>query len=102
MTTFNTGPLTLFPSTVATITTAPESPMSVSVGAKTTVTATARKIKASDVESAIYGHIKAVRALGRTKIAPEEIARALDLPLSAVEQSLSALQNKGVKILRHG
>jgi hypothetical protein len=41
-------------------------------------------------------------ALGKTKIAPEEIARALDLPVSAVEQSVSALQRKGLKVIQHG
>jgi DNA-binding IclR family transcriptional regulator len=61
-----------------------------------------RKVKSSDIESAIYAHIQAVRALGKTKIAPEEIARALDLPVSAVERSLSALNSKGVRVVHHG
>jgi hypothetical protein len=101
--TANTGRLTLFLSKSAVSTTVPITTTdSVSVGAKSTVTVSARKISAKEVENAVYAHIQAVRALGKTKIAPEEIARALDLPVSAVEHSLSALQSKGVKVIRHG
>jgi hypothetical protein len=104
MTTANTGPLTMFPSTSVTASTT--APMTVttttSVGAKATVTVSAHKVSASDLQEAVYAHIQAVRALGKTKITPEDIARALELPLSTVEGSLSALQTKGVKVLHHG
>jgi hypothetical protein len=100
----NTGPLTMFPSTSGTASTAAPTTTTatVSVGAKATVTVSARRISASDLQNAVYAHIQAVRALGKTKITPEEIARALGLPLSTVEGSLSALQSKGVKVLHHG
>jgi hypothetical protein len=53
-----------------------------------------------DIERAVYGHIRALRALGRTRIDTAEIAQALDLPLKAVEQTLGNLAQKGVKIVR--
>jgi hypothetical protein len=62
----------------------------------------APKAKKIDVESAVYAHIQAVRALGKTRIAPEEIAKALGLPLSAVESALKSLTGKGVKAIHHG
>jgi hypothetical protein len=70
----------------------------------TTSTATIRvakkHLRASpdrSVENAVYGHIRAVRALGRTEIFPSEIASSLGLSVQAVMQALTALQNKGVK-----
>lgn len=104
MTTANTGPLTLFPSIATTSTTS--SPLTttvtISVGAKGAATVSTRKVSTSALENAVYAHIQAVRALGKTKISPEEIARALHLPLSTVQQSISALQSKGIKVINHG
>jgi len=51
-----------------------------------------------NVENAVYSHIRAVRALGRTTINSVEIAEALNLPLSEVQRALENLGNKGVKI----
>lgn len=50
------------------------------------------------LENAVYGHIRAVRALGRTQINASEIAAALSVPLSDVITAIAALRNKGVKI----
>lgn len=49
------------------------------------------------LEDAVYGYIRAVRALGRTSVNTTEIASALGLPLGAVESALSALRDRGVK-----
>ena len=51
------------------------------------------------IESAVYAHIRAVRALGRTTINSAEIAEALSLPLEKVHQAITALKGKGVKVL---
>ena len=51
------------------------------------------------VESAVYAHIRAVRALGRTTINSAEIAEALSLPLEKVHKAITALKGKGVKAL---
>ena len=50
-----------------------------------------------DVEAAVYGHIRAMRALGRTKLNTDEIAAALGLSVNQVNQTLGALKKKGVK-----
>jgi hypothetical protein len=50
------------------------------------------------LENAVYGHIRAIRALGRTKISASEIATALSLPIRDVIKALNALRSKGVKI----
>ena len=56
-------------------------------------------VKSKKIESAVYAHIQAVRALGRTQIEPEEIARALGLSVSQVHGTLAALKSKGVKTI---
>ena len=50
------------------------------------------------VEAAVYSHIRAVRGLGRTTINTAEIAAALNLPRVIVEQAITGLAKKGVKI----
>ena len=50
------------------------------------------------LENAVYGHIQAVRALGRTEITASEIAAALSVPVLDVINALAALTSKGVKI----
>jgi hypothetical protein len=52
-----------------------------------------------NIESAVYGHIRAVRALGRTTVDSHGIARALGLSPAAVTQALQNLADKGVKIV---
>lgn len=51
------------------------------------------------IESAVYAHIQAVRALGRTKINTVEIAKALGLSLGAVDKTLASLKQKGVRVI---
>ena len=53
-----------------------------------------------DAEAAVYTHIRALRALGRTHINTVEIAEALNLPLKVVEQIVGKLTRKGVKKVR--
>jgi hypothetical protein len=50
-----------------------------------------------DVETAVYGYVRAVRALGRTEVVVSDISKALDIPEPVVIQALTALRSKGVK-----
>lgn len=52
-----------------------------------------------DIESAIYSHVRALRALGRTRVNTAEIAKALDLPIHVVDEIVAKLTRKGVKIV---
>jgi predicted transcriptional regulator len=49
--------------------------------------------------NAVYGYIRAIRALGRTGINTSEIAAALSLPMSTVNQAVSSLRSQGVRII---
>jgi hypothetical protein len=51
-----------------------------------------------DIEGAVYSFVRALRATGRTKVSPSEIAAALSLPPTEVMTALRALEKKGVKI----
>ena len=51
-----------------------------------------------DVEAAVYAHIRAVRALGRTVINSAEISNALAVPVAEVEKALVRLKAKGIRI----
>jgi Mn-dependent DtxR family transcriptional regulator len=51
-----------------------------------------------NIENAVYAHIQAMRALGKTRVNTVDIAKALNLSLSEVEKTISALRHKGVKI----
>ena len=51
------------------------------------------------VENAIYAYIRAIRALGRDKINTIDIAESLSLTVSDVNQAITALEKKGVKII---
>jgi hypothetical protein len=57
-----------------------------------------REEQEKQIENAVYAHIKAVRALGRTEVNTAEICKALRLPLKEVEQAASRLASKGVKV----
>jgi hypothetical protein len=57
-----------------------------------------RKPVGKNIESAVYAHIQAVRALGRTTINTFEISKALGLPLAAVDSTLELLKKKGIKV----
>jgi hypothetical protein len=59
-----------------------------------------RQIRAvKNVENAVYAYIRAIRALGRTKITTGEVADALSLSAAEVNNALSSLRKKGVKAL---
>ena len=51
------------------------------------------------IENAIYAHIRALRALGRTQINSAEIAEALGLNLNTVHRAIRSLTKRGVKVL---
>jgi DNA-binding MarR family transcriptional regulator len=51
------------------------------------------------VQNAVYAYIRAIRALGRTRINTSEIADALSLPIPEVNRALSSLKRKGVRAL---
>jgi hypothetical protein len=102
--TANTGHLTLFPSTPTASTSMPIGAGAVAVGSAgrmATVASKPSRTRSSDLESAVYAHIQALRALGKTTVTPEEIARALGLPVTKVERALPSLNNRGVRVLRH-
>lgn len=52
-----------------------------------------------NVENAVYAHIRAIRALGRTSIVTTDIADALSLSVVQVNRAVSALKKKGVRSL---
>ena len=59
-----------------------------------------RKVSESQnkkIESAVYSHIKALRALGRTNVNSLEIAEALGLSIQAVHRVIDQLKKKGVR-----
>jgi hypothetical protein len=51
------------------------------------------------IQNAVYGYIRAVRALGRKQLNTTEIADALSIPVNDVNHAVSALKKKGVKAL---
>lgn len=53
----------------------------------------------SQIDRAVWAHIKALRALGRDQINSIEIAEALNLPLFVIHASIERLKPKGVKQL---
>jgi len=61
---------------------------------------TPRRIRAAkSIENAVYAHIRAIRALGRTTINTNDIAAALSLPVAEVNHAISSLKRKGVRAL---
>ena len=57
-----------------------------------------RRASAS-VQNAVYAYIRAIRALGRTKITTSEVADALSLSVADVNRAISSLEKKGVRVL---
>ena len=53
--------------------------------------------KEKKIEAAVYSHIKAIRALGRTVINTVEIDESLSLPIEDVNRIVSRLKEKGVR-----
>jgi|ERR1700688_3537 len=68
------------------------------VGTGTSGTGTAGSLSNKDIENAVYAHIQAVRALGRTTINTVEISNALGLPQNVVDGTIDALKKKGIKV----
>jgi hypothetical protein len=56
-----------------------------------------KPVVAENVIAAVYAHVQAVRALGKTVVTPEEISRALGLSTKQVEAALNGLKERGVK-----
>jgi hypothetical protein len=54
-------------------------------------TGTAGNLSNKNIANAVYGHIRAVRALGKTTVDSHEIARALNLSPAQVAQALTQL-----------
>lgn len=48
------------------------------------------------IEDAIYSHLQAVRALGRTQVTVDEVASALQLDPAVVQVHMQALRDRGV------
>ena len=60
------------------------------------VSATRPVTRAASIETAIYGHIQALRALGKQRITSLDIAQALSLPLGRVNDAVKTMRDKGV------
>lgn len=54
--------------------------------------------KTRSIENAVFSHISAIRALGRTRVNTREIAVALSLSIDDVHWAIARLQEKGVKV----
>ena len=54
---------------------------------------------ARDIESAVYAHIQAIRALGRTRTDSWEIAKGLGISQKEVEKTIASLTKKGVRVI---
>ncbi len=50
------------------------------------------------VEGAVYGQIRAMRALGIIKISTDQIARSLSIPRPLVDAAVKGMQDRGVKV----
>ena len=51
---------------------------------------------ASKLADAVFGHIQAIRALGRTTVNTLEIATALGVPVADVHNTIADLKSRGV------
>src|SRR3990167_4624167 len=51
----------------------------------------------ADMEKAVYAHIRAIRALGRTSVNTVEIAEALGVQTARVSEAIKNLESKGVR-----
>jgi hypothetical protein len=56
-----------------------------------------RPAKDDRTVEAVYAHIQAIRALGRTSVNTLEIAEALNLPTKKVSDAVKALGPRGVR-----
>ena len=53
----------------------------------------------SELESAVFGYLQSIRALGRTNINSTEIADALSISLADVHRAITNLGNRGVQVV---
>ena len=60
---------------------------------------TPKQDKKVDVKGAVFSHIRAMRALGHTRVNTDQVAKALSLPPSEVERAIGELSSKGIKVL---
>lgn len=51
------------------------------------------------IQNAVYAYVQAVRALGRKQLNTIEIAEALSIPVAEVNQAVTSLKKRGVKVL---
>jgi|SRR5450755_702202 len=58
----------------------------------------AKGVGKEEIFNAVYSHIRAIRSLGRSTVNTSDIARALGLALSDVQESITRLKSKGVKL----
>lgn len=56
--------------------------------------------RAEDTREAVRNYIWALRSLGKTRVNTRDIAIALDLPRTLVEQAVAHLKSEGVKRAR--
>ena len=79
------------------------SPASTQIDSKTKA-APAKRASASGsqttkaVESAVYGQIRAMRALGVTSVSTDKIAKSLSIPRSLVDAAVKGMRDRGVKV----
>jgi predicted Rossmann fold nucleotide-binding protein DprA/Smf involved in DNA uptake len=64
--------------------------------------ATPKSEGSKDVQSAVYAHVRALRALGKTTVNSADIARSLGLSIREVESALIRLEKKGIKMKKRG
>ena len=50
------------------------------------------------IHGAVYSHMQAMRALGHKKVNTEQVAKALSLPLSEVDEAIKGMKEKGVRL----
>jgi hypothetical protein len=51
-----------------------------------------------NVQSAVYAHVRALRALGKTRVNSADIARSLGLSVREVEIAMVDLRDRGIKV----
>lgn len=57
-----------------------------------------KKQRQKKIDTAVYGFIQVVRSLNKTRISPDQIAKALELPYKEVIESIERLIDQGIKI----
>lgn len=68
------------------------------VSSASPISAESMRSSARTVENAVYAHIRALRALGRSTVNTHEIAQALNINPGRVMDAIHALKTRGVKV----